>query len=406
MLFILAMEPLHLIFKAAEEALILKKIDPRRQRFRCSFYADDVALFIPPEAQELTTVKNILHTFARISGLHTNPSKTEVFPIACDNLNVESLLNSFMGNLKTFPCNYLGIPLHTRKLRKIDLQPLVDKVGARIPGWKGRFFTSAGREVLVKTTLTATPIYHLTVLPQMKWVFKKIDRFRRAFLWKGEDPENVNAGSSLINWQEVCKPKNLGGLGILNLEKFARALRLRWLWYNWKDDTKPRVNMSVPCDETDRCLFRAGTKIEIGDGRKTSFWLDNWLDGQTPKDLAPTIFRLAKRKSNSLHADLNNNHWLSLLNPITSLEEVNDLVQLGGRLQNISLQDGLADEIIWRWTENGVYSEKSAYLAQFQGSHTNVFYEPLWTTSAEPKHRFFGWLVLHQRTLTAENLLR
>lgn len=102
MLFILAMEPLHLIFKAAEEALILKKIDPRRQRFRCSFYADDVALFIPPEAQELTTVKNILHTFARISGLHTNPSKTEVFPIACDNLNVESLLNSFMGNLKTF----------------------------------------------------------------------------------------------------------------------------------------------------------------------------------------------------------------------------------------------------------------------------------------------------------------
>jgi hypothetical protein len=24
-----------------------------------------------------------------------------------------------------------------------------------------------------------------------------------------------------------------GGLGIKDLDKFGRALRLRWLWYNW-----------------------------------------------------------------------------------------------------------------------------------------------------------------------------
>lgn len=48
-------------------------------------------------------------------------------------------------------------------------------------------------------------------------------------MWKGEDPENVSASSSLINWQEVCKTKVRGGLQILNLEEIARALILRWL---------------------------------------------------------------------------------------------------------------------------------------------------------------------------------
>lgn len=32
-----------------------------------------------------------------------------------------------------------------------------------------------------------------------------------------------------MNWTRTTLPKDLGGLGILNLESFARALRLRWL---------------------------------------------------------------------------------------------------------------------------------------------------------------------------------
>lgn len=250
------------------------------------------------------------------------------------------------------------------------------KVGARIPGWKGKFFTSAGREVLVKTTLSATPIYHLTVMPQMKWVFKRIDHFRRAFLWKGDDPKNVSMGSSLVNWQGVCKPKNLGGLGILNLEKFARALRLRRLWFSWKDDSKPWINMDLPY-ELDRCLCRAGTKITIGDGSKILFWADNWLDGQCPKDISPAIFRLAKRKRNCLKVELQNNHWLAMLNPITSVEEIHELVQLGERLQGVMLIGDRIDDITWKWTESGVYTAKSAYLAQFQGQTTYTTYKPV-----------------------------
>jgi hypothetical protein len=41
----------------------------------------------------------------------------------------------------------------------------------------------------------------------------------------------------------VCRPKDKGGLGILNLKKFVMALRLRWLWYEWKNEAKPWVGL-------------------------------------------------------------------------------------------------------------------------------------------------------------------
>jgi hypothetical protein len=52
---------------------------------------------------------------------------------------------NFPGKIGVFPGRYLGLPLHTRKLRKIEVQPLVEKIGARLPGWKGKFFDNGGK---------------------------------------------------------------------------------------------------------------------------------------------------------------------------------------------------------------------------------------------------------------------
>lgn len=48
MLFILAMEPFHRILKAAENASLLSLMGGSFDRFRCSLYADDVAVFVKP----------------------------------------------------------------------------------------------------------------------------------------------------------------------------------------------------------------------------------------------------------------------------------------------------------------------------------------------------------------------
>jgi hypothetical protein len=66
----------------------------------------------------------------------------------------------------------------------VDVQPLLDKIGGRLPDWKGKLLSMAGRETLVKCVLTSQPVYHLTVVPMQKWLLKQIDKMRRSFLLK------------------------------------------------------------------------------------------------------------------------------------------------------------------------------------------------------------------------------
>jgi len=73
--------------------------------------------------------------------------------------------------------------------------------------------------------------------PLQKWALKKIDRVRRSFLWKGA--ADANGGHCLVRWAKTNRPKKFGGLGILDLELFSRALRLRWLWLEWTEQDRP-----------------------------------------------------------------------------------------------------------------------------------------------------------------------
>lgn len=63
----------------------------------------------------------------------------------------------------------------------------------------------------------------------------------------------------------------------MNLETFARALRLRWPWLEWKDPSKMRVGMGNPCNNVDIDLFYTSTVTTIRNGGKVSFRDSPWL---------------------------------------------------------------------------------------------------------------------------------
>jgi hypothetical protein len=88
--------------------------------------------------------------------------------------------------------------------------------------------------------------------------------------------------------------------GRTDLENFGRALRLRWLWQEWVDEFKPWAGAELSCNETDRLLFNSSTIITIGDGAKAHFWHNSRLEGEAPRNLAPHLFELVKRKNKSV----------------------------------------------------------------------------------------------------------
>jgi hypothetical protein len=61
-----------------------------------------------------------------------------------------------------FPMKYLGIPLHFEKLRREDLQPLIDSLLNRMAGWRGEVLSSEAKRILIQTCLAIVPIYLLS----------------------------------------------------------------------------------------------------------------------------------------------------------------------------------------------------------------------------------------------------
>lgn len=214
-------------------------------------------------------VAQLLAIFGTASGLITNRAKCAVYPVQCTDIDMYQMMEGFSCPSQNFPCSYLGLPLHYKQLRRLEIQPLIDKMANRLPAWKGRFLNRAGRLKLLNSVLSSMPTYFLTMFAPKKWTIKKLDKIRRGFLWTGS--EIANGGNCLVAWKNIRKPKKVGGLGVMDLECFSRALRLRWLWFQWTDPDRPWVGMDIPCNEIDKQLFRASTIITVGSGKKALF---------------------------------------------------------------------------------------------------------------------------------------
>jgi hypothetical protein len=80
------------------------------------------------------------------------------------------------------------------------LQPVIEEIGNKLSSWKKKILSYYGREFLVKLVLSAMPTNFLTVHKMLVWGFSNIDRFRRSFFWRDEDPDKVKGGHCLINW--------------------------------------------------------------------------------------------------------------------------------------------------------------------------------------------------------------
>jgi hypothetical protein len=106
LLFILAMDILVCMFSKAKEGL-LQQLSNRKKFHRISLYADDVALFVHPAAEDLSITLGILQLFGDASGLHNNAHKSNVIPIRCSDEDMVEAQGLLPCGISSFPCRYL-----------------------------------------------------------------------------------------------------------------------------------------------------------------------------------------------------------------------------------------------------------------------------------------------------------
>jgi hypothetical protein len=88
---------------------------------------------------------------------------------------------------------------------------------------------------------------------------------------------------------------------------------------------------------------------------------------------------------------------------MSMVEEMTDFVAVWDLVQNVQLTTE-DDQITWRWTSDGNYTAKSAYVAQFKGSYCSFGPTALWRAHVEGKHKFLTWLLVQEKLLTADKI--
>jgi hypothetical protein len=187
-----------------------------------------------------------------------------------------------------------------------------------------------------------------------------------------------------------------------DLDKFGRALRLCWLWFSWDTQARPWKKLLKFRDKTDRALFFASTVITVGDGAITPFWDVRWLNGVSPKELTPNMYKQARFKFRTVGKELQNFNWIKNLKAINTENLMDEFVLLFSALSEVTLNNDM-DKIVWHWTPSGEYSAASAYDDQYRNS-----LESFLNFALPPfgKQRFFIWLALLGKAPAADNLIK
>ena len=116
----------------------------------------------------------------------------------------------------------MGLPLGAKVWN-----PILERMERRLVDWKRMYLSKGGKVTLIKSSLSSLPTYFLSLFPLPGKVAKRMEKLQRDFLWNGIGGEPK---IHLVNWAKVCKPLQVGGLGIRRLGSFNSALLGKWLW--------------------------------------------------------------------------------------------------------------------------------------------------------------------------------
>ncbi|XP_071704100.1 uncharacterized protein [Rutidosis leptorrhynchoides] len=190
-------------------------------------FVDNLFLFCQAYVNSVKVIKDALDEFKNCSGLTPSLPKSTAFFA-----NVPSLLKAHILEVLPFdegvlPFRYLGVPLVSSRLFYRDCKILVERVKKKVEDWKNKFLSFAGRVQLIIYVLTTMHVYWSSVFILPDAIIKDIKKILREFLWcQGE----MKRGKAKVKWDDLCLPKDEGGLGIKRLKYWNIGLMATHVW--------------------------------------------------------------------------------------------------------------------------------------------------------------------------------
>jgi len=245
------------------------------------------------DLRQLFFLKSVVNTFSEATSLKVNLIKSMMLLINVSEERLDLLARTFGCSKGTFPFTYLGLPMGLTKPRVQDYIPLISKCEKRL-GSVSTFLSQAGRLELTNVVFTSLPTFYMCTLALPKTVIQRIDSFGKHCLWRGNDINDRKPPKAA--WEMVCKPKEEGGLGVIdvelqnealllkNLSKFFNKQDIPWVQMVWE---KHYRNGKLPGHVKKGSFwwrdilkllpkFKELARVELQNGSSILFWQDNW----------------------------------------------------------------------------------------------------------------------------------
>jgi hypothetical protein len=148
-----------------------------------------------------------------------------------------------------------------------------------------------------------------------KGVLNRLNYFRSRFYWQCDEHKKKYR---LAKWSILCKPKCVGGLGIIDLETHNKCLLSKWMFklFNetglWQELLRKKYLHSKTLTQVERRKgdsqfwtglmeikneFLAKGRLDVGDGNQTRFWEDLWIGNEPFMNKFPSLYGIVRRKN-------------------------------------------------------------------------------------------------------------
>ncbi|XP_068497985.1 uncharacterized protein [Phaseolus vulgaris] len=340
-LFLLVAEGLAKVSRMAEEKNLIDSLEVGRDRVKVNMlqYVDDTLFFCEANTKSIFNIKAILQCFELASRLRVNFVKSRIGGMGLSHGSLRSFANILKRDVMGSPFVYLGLPVGGSHKRSDFWNGVIEKVKTRLSRWKD-----------------------------------KLVRIQRDFLWGwGSEGRKI----AWTSWEKVCKPRELGGLGIIDLKTFNVALLGKWIWRLGSDKDGLWKEILVSKYGGWRSL-----REEEKSSRCSLWW----------KDLKKVW--VLEGWGSSFEEGIS---W--------KVGDGNDLYQA---LLEVRLVMGEADRWVWKAGGLQTFSVSSAYsLLRRDGEVVfSSTYSKLWSCKVVPSALVTAWRVLENKIATRANLER
>ncbi|KAI0513446.1 hypothetical protein KFK09_009467 [Dendrobium nobile] len=203
------------------------QISPRGPLITHLLYADDVLMFSHASMDLAKYLKTIVEDFCKWTGQKVNVSKSQMIFGKVVRYSMKKRIAKVLGFKVVKEMKYLGVKMSLHRLKMADFQEILSNVMDKLNDWSKKSLSLGGKLILIDSSLLSMPNFLITQSIVPKRVLHELEKLCRSFIWHKNDGIN---GMHYVAWDDLCKPRCWGGLGLHSPLWKVGSLRSKLAW--------------------------------------------------------------------------------------------------------------------------------------------------------------------------------